>query len=204
MSLSRSYLILTDLGARRMVTAGRNHNVQYAFVLAMVCSVSWHLVVFVFFFFSSRRRHTRFDCDWSSDVCSSDLSTGDGFVIDAPSFALANIRLDLGSFIGTFAAPILDQIKKLLDPLAWLVGPDGFLNKRIPLLSDLAGHTITGKDLVILFDPNDGPKIIKFLDFVQELYFLANLVDSAKGTNAGINFGDLILAGKASDFGPNF
>src|SRR3990167_8072534 len=24
-------------------------------------------------FFSSRRRHTRFDCDWSSDVCSSDL-----------------------------------------------------------------------------------------------------------------------------------
>src|SRR2546430_9566284 len=23
-------------------------------------------------FFSSRRRHTRFDCDWSSDVCSSD------------------------------------------------------------------------------------------------------------------------------------
>src|SRR2546430_5382857 len=27
------------------------------------------------FFFSSRRRHTRFDCDWSSDVCSSDLKT---------------------------------------------------------------------------------------------------------------------------------
>src|SRR2546430_11033314 len=24
-------------------------------------------------FLSSRRRHTRFDCDWSSDVCSSDL-----------------------------------------------------------------------------------------------------------------------------------
>src|SRR2546430_10583281 len=29
--------------------------------------------IVVFFFFSSRRRHTRFDCDWSSDVCSSDL-----------------------------------------------------------------------------------------------------------------------------------
>src|SRR5205085_8213029 len=26
--------------------------------------------------FSSRRRHTRFDCDWSSDVCSSDLMLG--------------------------------------------------------------------------------------------------------------------------------
>src|SRR2546427_12119293 len=33
---------------------------------------SCHFFVF-FFFFSSRRRHTRFDCDWSSDVCSSDL-----------------------------------------------------------------------------------------------------------------------------------
>src|SRR6266567_5529203 len=30
-------------------------------------------LVVCFFFFSSRRRHTRFDCDWSSDVCSSDL-----------------------------------------------------------------------------------------------------------------------------------
>src|SRR5690606_39497361 len=28
----------------------------------------------VFFFFSRRRRHTRFSRDWSSDVCSSDLA----------------------------------------------------------------------------------------------------------------------------------
>src|SRR2546430_2795786 len=32
-----------------------------------------HIALFCVFFFSSRRRHTRFDCDWSSDVCSSDL-----------------------------------------------------------------------------------------------------------------------------------
>src|SRR5690606_39664554 len=30
------------------------------------------------FFFSSRRRHTRFSRDWSSDVCSSDLSATSG------------------------------------------------------------------------------------------------------------------------------
>src|SRR5438309_11602768 len=30
-----------------------------------------------FFFFSSRRRHTRWNCDWSSDVCSSDLGAGE-------------------------------------------------------------------------------------------------------------------------------
>src|SRR5690606_39630575 len=29
------------------------------------------------FFFSSRRRHTRFSRDWSSDVCSSDLARSD-------------------------------------------------------------------------------------------------------------------------------
>src|SRR5436190_4756563 len=31
---------------------------------------------YFFFFFSSRRRHTRSLCDWSSDVCSSDLELG--------------------------------------------------------------------------------------------------------------------------------
>src|SRR6266480_5009430 len=31
------------------------------------------MYIFFFFFFSSRRRHTRLTCDWSSDVCSSDL-----------------------------------------------------------------------------------------------------------------------------------
>src|SRR5260221_3430918 len=38
------------------------HSYQYV----VMCDLS-------FFFFSSRRRHTRSLCDWSSDVCSSDL-----------------------------------------------------------------------------------------------------------------------------------
>src|SRR5690606_40619281 len=33
---------------------------------------------YILFFFSSRRRHTRFSRDWSSDVCSSDLSVDGG------------------------------------------------------------------------------------------------------------------------------
>src|SRR5882762_11555080 len=37
-----------------------------------MCRVGWFMGL-LFFFFSSRRRHTRFKCDWSSDVCSSDL-----------------------------------------------------------------------------------------------------------------------------------
>src|SRR5256885_3543995 len=37
------------------------------------CYISTILSRYVFFFFSSRRRHTRLQGDWSSDVCSSDL-----------------------------------------------------------------------------------------------------------------------------------
>src|SRR5256886_3279550 len=46
------------------------------------CSCPFALPV-LYFFFSSRRRHTRFDCDWSSDVCSSDLPLPAGFFLPA-------------------------------------------------------------------------------------------------------------------------
>src|SRR5690606_21433466 len=36
------------------------------------------------FFFSSRRRHTRFSRDWSSDVCSSDLSFASPSIVKTP------------------------------------------------------------------------------------------------------------------------
>src|SRR5438309_11544255 len=39
-------------------------------------NISTLIVLIVCFFFSSRRRHTIWNCDWSSDVCSSDLTPG--------------------------------------------------------------------------------------------------------------------------------
>src|SRR5690348_17709129 len=39
----------------------------------LLLSVRFVVGLFIFFFFSSRRRHTRWTGDWSSDVCSSDL-----------------------------------------------------------------------------------------------------------------------------------
>ena len=122
--------------------------------------------------------------------------TASGFQIDPPQVVLANVTLDLGSFISSFAGPILDQIHKILSPVDWLIGPDGFLNKRIPLLSDLAGHTITGKDLIVAFDPEDGPTVVALLNFVQQLDYLSGLVSQAAGEgDVGLNFGDLVLAG---------
>src|SRR5690606_40100656 len=48
------------------------------------------------FFFSSRRRHTRFSRDWSSDVCSSDLTL--------PFFLVGTIFYFTGSMQGTAEA----------------------------------------------------------------------------------------------------
>src|SRR5689334_24727778 len=43
----------------------------YKYIIFFVFVFSCYF--FFFFFFSSRRRHTRWNCDWNSDVCSSDL-----------------------------------------------------------------------------------------------------------------------------------
>src|SRR5690606_40545825 len=52
-------------------------------------------IVCFFFFFSSRRRHTRFSRDWSSDVCSSDLSNPAEFQLPAysDSYAVVNAQI---------------------------------------------------------------------------------------------------------------
>src|SRR2546426_6612573 len=44
-----------------------------------------------FFFFSSRRRHTRLQGDWSSDVCSSDLATSGRLESARPNIAMLDV-----------------------------------------------------------------------------------------------------------------
>src|SRR5689334_24129203 len=46
------------------------------------------------FFFSSRRRHTRWNCDWSSDVCSSDLSVS-VWAASLPDVEVTGFHLDV-------------------------------------------------------------------------------------------------------------
>src|SRR5262249_59916834 len=56
-----------------------------------------------FFFFSSRRRHTRLVSDWSSDVCSSDLS--------APALSMpTHLPFIVGTIIGILAGFIHEAI----------------------------------------------------------------------------------------------
>src|SRR6201992_2569405 len=57
--------------------------------LGLVCNAAIIQHGIPSFFFPSRRRHTRWNCDWSSDVCSSDLIlTADpsATFLDVPQF----------------------------------------------------------------------------------------------------------------------
>src|SRR5256885_8168859 len=51
-----------------------------------------------FFFFSSRRRHTRLQGDWSSDVCSSDLKGWETVFASIPDGTDAQICFQVGQY----------------------------------------------------------------------------------------------------------
>src|SRR3989475_6783642 len=77
-----------------------------------------------FLFFSSRIRHTRFDCDWSSDVCSSDLWGNEDL-----AYRLANGGYDV----------VLSPVSNLYFDLAWNENPEetgldwgGYVDLRKP------------------------------------------------------------------------
>src|SRR3712207_7456032 len=85
----------------------------------------------LFFFFSSRRRHTRYWRDWSSDVCSSDLSTGDIFRANVsqgtPLGVEAKRYMDAGQLV-----PDEVTINMVRDRLAEPDAADGFLLDGFP------------------------------------------------------------------------
>src|SRR5206468_5131772 len=58
-----------------------------------------------FFFFSSRRRHTRSDRDWSSDVCSSDLGVPPASVPDPAALAMLARRAGAVDLCGAGRPP---------------------------------------------------------------------------------------------------
>src|SRR5689334_24212058 len=67
----------------------------------------------VVFFFSSRRRHTRWNCDWSSDVCSSDLEQAPATKKDDVFKALAQIASPCRTRIGK-SIPRMEKAPSML------------------------------------------------------------------------------------------
>src|SRR5438034_9144493 len=74
-----------------------------------------------FFFFSSRRRHTRSLCDWSSDVCSSDLKlafSSAGEIMISVAIKLRSTRLRT-----RFGSALIGRLGRTLIPSQGIVTP---------------------------------------------------------------------------------
>src|SRR3989449_11169497 len=90
--------------------------------------------MFVFFFFSSRRRHTRCSRDWSSDVCSSDLDSvtqvigpAGGVIAVGPHFLWVD-SLALPSPVTITAVAPSDHVRRIR------LKPDGLVFQKTAFL----------------------------------------------------------------------
>src|SRR5467141_2765364 len=79
------------------------------------------MMILFFFFFSSRRRHTRFQCDWSSDVCSSDLVT-----VVAPNGNVAPLAGVQLVATGPSSVSVADAVKLKTAPVALVASTVAF------------------------------------------------------------------------------
>src|SRR2546430_17654356 len=84
-------------------------------MLRVACSSMFYLIE-VFFFFSSRRRHTRFDCDWSSDVCSSRAEIKKG-----PMLSVNDLSLNFGGLRAVDGVSFTVETGRIHG----LIGPNG-------------------------------------------------------------------------------
>lgn len=104
-----------------------------------------------------------FHLDWSWTL-SSGAST--------PVIEFRNVMLDVGSFVSDVLGPIVEKIKEIIDPIKPILD---MVTARIPIISDLAGKTITFLDLAEGFgylDPGTRQFIeqaIKIIDLISDI-----------------------------------
>src|SRR2546430_9220498 len=124
----------------------------------------WSLAVVDFgFFFSSRRRHTRFDCDWSSDVCSSDLAAGEAQAGGAP--LVLEAKIPLGEVSGRIDHLAIDVKRQRL-----FVAELG--NDALGVVDLAAGRVL--RTIAGLKEPQGGA----YIDFADSIY-VANAGDGS-------------------------
>src|SRR6266480_5328632 len=117
-----------------------------------------------FFFFSSRRRHTRLTCDWSSDVCSSDL------VEWVRLMETPEVQPRAGDLMFTSGFPIKDDLDAQIRLVGRIAegGGAGLVVRPLPYLRKLPPEMVTEADRlkVPLFTiPSD----VQFVDLMSPL-----------------------------------
>ena len=139
-------------------------------VRGMETYVMANLKIVLVFFFSSRRRHTRLVSDWSSDVCSSDLSISQFFLGDSEG-AIANIEQALAinpNFTEAYAMESLNHlnqsnIEAAVTAIDEAVALDGFSISALKIIADVALSTpepnldfaLTAMDQALSINPNN-------------------------------------------------
>src|SRR5712692_3179341 len=94
----------------------------------------------MFFFFSSRRRHTRWNCDWSSDVCSSDLQ-------------LTCIFVDTGCLRAGEREQVVDTFSRHLHiPLVVVDAHERFLARLADVIDPEQKRMIIGEEFIRVFE----------------------------------------------------
>ncbi|MCL5281932.1 MAG: hypothetical protein M1376_18715 [Planctomycetes bacterium] len=140
-----------------------------------------------------------FVLDWqiTDTVLTEDLKLSDGL----KHVAFLDVGLDLGSFLGDLVVPIVDKIQEVTEPLQPIVD---IVTARIPLISDVAGRTVTLIDLASIFGEINPDLIYALADLITFVNSIPTDIESLV-----IPIGDFTLYGSgivsAEDlFNPNF
>src|SRR6266498_2127348 len=99
----------------------------------------------MFFFFSSRRRHTRCGRDWSSDVCSSDL----GPVVPVPPRSLRASGEGAGGDERPGLLPRRDRVRPVPDTSSRGIPAVAVMTGRLTFLLGVLGGVLAGAGLVV-------------------------------------------------------
>ena len=111
----------------------------------------------------------KFQLDWIFD-----LENGAG----TPQIAITDIYLDLGTLISDFLGPVLEEIRKVTEPLQPIID---IVTARLPVLSDLAGEDITLLDLAEIFGLLEPSTV----DFIESIIEVVNLINDLEGLGEG-------------------
>jgi hypothetical protein len=103
-----------------------------------------------------------------------EVTAGVGADLGKNCYLFRDIELDLGGFITDFIAPVMGEVKDVLEEFDWLIGEDGVLRSEIPVISQLAGKPVTVLSLVQLAEEaNPKIKVTPFINAAIAIYDLA-------------------------------
>jgi len=169
---------------------GGGFNLGRSFVVELTAKAEVHLDLEVSFGDDARfpRMLAEFDLVWCWDpLDGTGLEGADGDL----EFGFSNLQLDLGSFIGQFLIPILEQIKVVLEPAKPLID---LLTMELPVFSDLNGGPLT----LLKLGENAGliaPSTRLFIESVDTIFDLVSFSAVSASDNLVINLGsfDMLL-----------